>query len=194
MNEQAVIEMFSRRGALLTGHFLLSSGLHSEKYLQCALVLQYPQDAEQLGAALADYFREDKIDLVVAPALGGVIVAHVVARALSVPALFTEREGNQMQLRRGFQISPGARVLVVEDVITTGRSTREVISVVEQYGGEIAGIGSLIDRSSGQTQLTQLPYKRAALANLLVPNYQAESCPFCQQGLPVVKPGSRKST
>ncbi len=190
MNEQAVIELFKRRGALLEGHFLLSSGLHSPKYLQCALVLQYPDDAERLGAALAEPYQGDPIDLVIAPALGGVIVAHVVARALGIKAVFTEREAGQMQLRRGFHIEAGERAMVVEDVITTGGSTREVISVVERLGGQVAGVGSIIDRSGGQAEL---PYKRTALASLVVPTYQPDSCPLCQQGLPVVKPGSRAS-
>jgi orotate phosphoribosyltransferase len=190
VNEQAVIEMFIRRGALLQGHFLLSSGLHSDKYLQCALVLQYPADAEALGASLAANFQNDQIDLVVAPALGGVIVSHVVARALGVPALFTERDNGQMSLRRGFQIAAGTRVLVVEDVVTTGGSTREVIKVMAELDAQVVGVGSLIDRSGGKVEL---PYKRAALATLTVPTYQPDNCPLCQQGLPVVKPGSRKA-
>lgn len=188
MNQQAVLDMFTQRGALLTGHFLLSSGLHSDKYLQCALVLQHPTDAEELGAALADNFRADQIELVVAPALGGVIVGHVVARALEVPAIFTERDAGQMSLRRGFQISAGTRILVVEDVITTGGSTQEVINLVTELGGQVVAIGSLIDRSGGKASLA---YKRAALATLTVPTYQPEACPLCQQGIPVVKPGSR---
>jgi orotate phosphoribosyltransferase len=190
VDEQAVLDIFTRRGALLEGHFLLSSGLHSNRYLQCALVLQYPADAEALGAALAEHFRDEKLDIVVAPALGGVIVAHVVARALNLPALFTERDGGEMTLRRGFSIAPGARVLVVEDVVTTGGSTREVIKVVEQAGGVVVAVGSLIDRSGGSVEL---PCRRAALATLTVPTYAPDSCPFCQQGLPAIKPGSRKS-
>jgi orotate phosphoribosyltransferase len=189
MNEQAVMEIFSRRGALLEGHFLLSSGLHSERYLQCALVLQHPEDAGQLCSALADRFRGEQIDLVVAPALGGVIVAHEVARALGVRALFTEREAGQMRLRRGFQIDEGERALVVEDVITTGKSTREVIEVVEQSGGQVAAVGSLIDRSGGSLDL---PFKHSALASLTVPTYDPKDCPLCRQAIPVVKPGSRR--
>ncbi len=191
MNEKAVLEMFTEREALLTGHFLLSSGLHSSKYLQCALVLQFPADAEILGDALAKCFQNQQIDLVVAPALGGVIVAYVVARALSVRALFTEREQGQMQLRRGFQIKPGEKVLVVEDVITTGKSTKEVIQTVESLGGQVIGNASIIDRSGGTTNL---PYPPVSLAKLSVPTYQADNCPLCQQGLPLVKPGSRLSS
>ena len=157
MNQQAVLDMFTQRGALLTGHFLLSSGLHSDKYLQCALVLQYPPDAEELGAALADHFRADQIELVIAPALGGVIVGHVVARALEVPAIFTEREAGQMNLRRGFQILPGTRILVVEDVITTGKSVRNAISLVEETGAKVQFVICLLDREEGGKEALQ-PY------------------------------------
>ena len=160
MDEQAVVDIFKRRGALLEGHFLLSSGLHSSRYLQCALVLQFPEDAEKLGSELARRFSSEQIDLVIAPALGGVIVAHEVARALGTRALFTEREAGQMQLRRGFQIGQGERALVVEDVITTGGSTREVIGVVESSGGLVVAVGSIIDRSGGNLSM---PYKRDAL-------------------------------
>jgi len=189
VDEQSVLDTFVRRGALLEGHFLLSSGLHSEKYLQCALVLQYPEEAERLCSALAEHFRDQQIDFVIAPALGGVIVAHEVARALGVRALFTERESGRMTLRRGFQIAGGERALVVEDVITTGGSTREVIEVVEQLGGKVAAVGSLIDRSGGKAEL---PFRRAALATLSVPTYEPDSCPLCRQGSQAIKPGSRK--
>lgn len=190
MDEQTVLDIFTRREALLTGHFLLSSGLHSGKYLQCALVLQFPDEAETLGEALAKSFQNQKIDLVVAPALGGVIVAHVVARALSVRALFTEREQGKMQLRRGFELKAGERVLVVEDVITTGKSTKEVIEVVESLGGQVVGNASIIDRSGGKANLPHLPI---SLAKLSVPTYNPDSCALCEQGLPLVKPGSRAS-
>ncbi|MBI4850684.1 MAG: orotate phosphoribosyltransferase [Acidobacteria bacterium] len=189
MNEETVLDIFTKREALLTGHFLLSSGLHSSKYLQCALVLQFPDIAEALGEALAKHFQNQKIDLVVSPALGGVIVGHVVARALSVRALFTEREHGQMQLRRGFEIKTGERVLVVEDVITTGKSTREVIQVVENLGGQVVGNASIIDRSNGSADL---PFPPISLAKLSVPTYSADSCPLCEQALPLVKPGSRQ--
>jgi orotate phosphoribosyltransferase len=188
VDEQSVIEIFTSRGALLEGHFLLSSGLHSEKYLQSALVLQFPGDAERLGSALAANFQKSEIDLVVAPALGGIIVAHEVARSLGVRSLFTEREAGKMQLRRGFQIKDGERALVVEDVITTGGSTREVIEVVERSGGKVVGIGSLIDRSGGKVEM---PFKRAALATLIVPTYEPQNCPLCRHGSLAVKPGSR---
>lgn len=191
MDQSNVLELFTERGALLTGHFLLSSGLHSAKYLQCALVLQYPKDAESLAEQLAKRFYTQKIDLVVAPALGGVIIGHEVARALSLRSIFTEREAGQMQLRRGFEIKPGEKVLVVEDVITTGKSTREVIEVVTKLGGEVVGNTSIIDRSSGKAEL---PFPPVSLAVLDVATYSAENCPMCQEGLPLIKPGSRQPT
>jgi len=191
MDQSSVLELFTERGALLSGHFLLSSGLHSAKYLQCALVLQYPKDAESLGEHLAKRFYTQKIDLVVAPALGGVIIGHEVARNLSVRAIFTEREAGQMQLRRGFEIKAGEKALVIEDVITTGKSTREVIEVVTKLGGEVVGNASIIDRSAGKAELPFIPVSLAALD---VATYSAENCPMCQEGLPLVKPGSRQTS
>ncbi|HKX33124.1 MAG TPA: orotate phosphoribosyltransferase [Blastocatellia bacterium] len=192
MTEQEVLKIFEENEALLTGHFLLSSGLHSPRYLQCALVLQQPPVAERLGAALAAKTADDdrigRIDLVIAPALGGVLVAHEVARALGKRALFTERQEGAMRLRRGFRIQPGERALVVEDVVTTGGSTREVMEVVKQHGGIVAGAGSLIDRSGGTVDLG---VARQALAVLEVPNYPPDSCPLCAAGSTAVKPGSR---
>ncbi len=193
MTNEEVLQTFSDCGALLTGHFLLTSGLHSPRYLQCALVLQHPAIAEKLCAALAVKAKADAsiglIDLVIAPALGGVIVAHEVARALGVRALFTERQDSTMTLRRGFQIQPGERCFVVEDVVTTGGSTREVIEVVRALGGIVAGAGSLIDRSGGAVDLG---VPRHALATLEVPSYKAEDCPMCKEGSTAIKPGSRK--
>ena len=155
MTVEEVLNIFEENDALLKGHFLLTSGLHSDRYLQCALVLQHPTVAERLGAELAAKAKPDPdiggLDLVIAPALGGVIVAHEVARSLGVRALFTERQEKTMTLRRGFQIKPGERCLVVEDVVTTGGSTREVMEVVAQHGGVTAGAGSLIDRSLKRT-------------------------------------------
>lgn len=192
MTNEEVLKVFEENNALLTGHFLLSSGLHSSRYLQCALVLQHPPVAERLCAALAAKALADerigRIDLVIAPALGGVIVAHEVARALGVRALFTERRNDVMTLRRGFHIRPGERAFVVEDVVTTGGSTREVMKVVDQFGGRTVGAGSLIDRSGGQVDLGA---PRHALAVLDVPAYQPENCPLCKDGSPAVKPGSR---
>lgn len=182
--------LYHSTGALLRGHFRLSSGLHSDTYLQSALVLQRPEDATRLGAALAARFPGTRIDAVVAPALGGVLVAHEVARALGTRSVFTEREDGRMTLRRGFRISPGERCLVVEDVVTTGGSTREVMTAVEEAGGVIAGVGALVDRSGGKAAL---PEPRAALLTLEAPTYPPDACPLCRSGVPVVKPGSRSA-
>jgi len=192
MTTEEVLKIFEENQALLTGHFLLTSGLHSSRYLQCALVLQHPSVAETLCAALAAKAKADAsvgaIDLVIAPALGGVIVAHEVARALGVRALFTERQEKLMTLRRGFAIQPGERCLVVEDVVTTGGSTREVMEVVAWYGGASVSAGSLIDRSGGAVDLG---VPRHALAVLEVPTYKPEECPMCKEGSVATKPGSR---
>ena len=192
MNENEVQKIFEMNNALLNGHFLLTSGLHSPQFLQCALVLQHPAAAEKLCAGLVERIKNDErigaIDLVIAPALGGIIVAHEVGRALKVRALFTERQEGEMRLRRGFQIKPGERALVVEDVVTTGGSTGEVMEVVSQNGGVTVAVGSLIDRSGG-TLDQGVP--RHALAVLTVPSYRPEECPLCRAGSTPVKPGSR---
>src|SRR5579883_851936 len=186
MDDQEVLEIFRRHNSLLEGHFILSSGLHSDRYIQCALVLQFPKVAEQLGAALAA--KLSHLGVVAAPALGGVLVAHEVARALGARALFTERQDGIMKLRRGFQLTEDEPVLVVEDVITTGGSTRETVQCVEEAGGRVVGVGALIDRSGGAVSLG-LP--KAALATILVHNYNPAECPLCKSGVPAVKPGSR---
>ncbi len=188
MTPEQVLEIYRKTGALLTGHFLLSSGLHSEQYLQSALVLQQPDIASKLCAALAEHFRNSNIEAVIAPALGGVFVSHETARALKVRALFAERVHGELTLRRGFTIKPGERVLVVEDVITTGKSTKETIEVVKKSGGTVVAAGSLVDRSGGKADLG-VPYK--ALVTLHVPAYPPESCPLCKAGSKPVKPGSR---
>ncbi len=188
MTSEQVLDIYRKTGALLTGHFLLSSGLHSEQYLQSALVLQQPDTATRLCAALADHFRDQGIEVVIAPALGGVFVSHETARALGVRALFAERVNGELTLRRGFSIRPGERVLVVEDVITTGKSTRETISVVKKAGGVAVAAGSLVDRSGGKADLG-VPYR--SLVTLEVPTYAPESCPLCKAGSTPVKPGSR---
>jgi orotate phosphoribosyltransferase len=193
MKTEEVLKTFEQHDALLKGHFLLSSGLHSSRYLQCALVLQHPAVAEKLCSALVACVLGDdriaRIDLVMAPALGGVIVAHEVARTLGVRALFTERSEGGMKLRRGFQLQPGEHVLVVEDVVTTGGSTREVMEVVRAAGGIVVGAGSLIDRSGGAVDLG---VPRHALAVLEVPVYSPEDCPLCREGSVAIKPGSRQ--
>jgi orotate phosphoribosyltransferase len=186
--ERETLDRYEKRGALLRGHFRLTSGLHSDVYLQSALVLQHPEDAAVLGEGLAAAFRSDRVQTVLAPAIGGILVAHEVARALGVRALFTERENGVMRLRRGFTLSPGERCLVVEDVITTGGSTREVVQCVEALGGAVVGVGSLIDRSGGAAAFD---VKRVALATVSAVTYRPESCPLCQRGSQAIKPGSR---
>jgi orotate phosphoribosyltransferase len=188
-----VLPLFEQTGAYLQGHFRLSSGLHSSGYLQSALVLQHPKHAEQLGRSLAKTLLNltagQSPGLVISPALGGLIIGHEVARALGVPFLFTERDADRrMSLRRGFVLSPGVRVVVVEDVITTGGSTREVIDIVRAAGAIPVAAGSIIDRSGGAADLG-IP--RAALETLTVPVFEAADCPMCLKGDPVTKPGSR---
>jgi orotate phosphoribosyltransferase len=191
MNETSddLLSIFQQTGALLEGHFLLTSGLHSPRYLQCALVLQHPLHAERIGKEIATSFRQESIGAVIAPAIGGIIVAHETARALGVKALFTERDSGVMTLRRGFKLEDGERVLVVEDVVTTGGSTRETIDAVEGAGGRVIGAGSIIDRSGGNVEVG---VPRVALLTLIVPTYQPDNCPLCAQGTPAVKPGSRR--
>jgi len=184
------LALFKERGALLEGHFLLSSGLHSPRYVQCARVLMDPVVATRLGAALADALRPAVAappSAVVAPALGGVLVAHEVARAFGVRGLFTERQDGAMTLRRGFLLSPDEHVVVVEDAITTGGSTREVIDAVRALGARVDAVGCLIDRSGG----VDLGVPLASLVRLDVPTYRADVCPLCAAGSTAVKPGSR---
>ncbi len=188
MTQEEILEIYTKTGALLTGHFLLSSGLHSDRYLQSALVLQQPEIATRLCAALAEHFRDLKIEVVIAPALGGVFVSHETARALRVRALFAERVNGELTLRRGFSLRANERVLVVEDVITTGKSTRETIAVAEKAGGRVIAAGSLVDRSGGKAELG-VPYR--SLVTLDVPTYRPEDCPLCRAGSAPVKPGSR---
>jgi orotate phosphoribosyltransferase len=190
---ESILNLFRSTGAYLEGHFRLTSGLHSPNYLQCALVLRHPSAAEQLGRNLASELRglvPEKISLVVSPALGGLIIGHEVARALETPFLFTERdpETRKMSLRRGFSIEPGTTAVVVEDVITTGGSTLDVVEVLRAAGARVLAAGSIIDRSGG---LADVGVPRVALATMQVAAYRPEECPLCQQGLPVVKPGSR---
>lgn len=185
----SLLNLFRETGALLEGHFLLSSGLHSPVYLQCALVLQHPEHAERLGRMLAGHFAYDRVQAVVAPAVGGIIVAHEVARSLGARALFTEREAGPMILRRGFQLRPSERVLVVEDVITTGGSTRETMEAVTSTGALVIGAGSIVDRSGGAVSLG---VRRVALLTLEAPAYEPADCPLCKEGQAAVKPGSRK--
>ncbi|HEX9021902.1 MAG TPA: orotate phosphoribosyltransferase [Nitrospirota bacterium] len=188
MTSDEVLDIYKKTGALLTGHFLLSSGLHSEQYLQSAVVLQQPELATKLCAALAERFKDSKIEAVIAPALGGIFVSHETARALGVRAMFAERVNAELTLRRGFSIKAGERVLVVEDVITTGKSTKETINVVRKAGGVVVAAGSLVDRSGGNADIG-VTYK--SLVTLSIPTYTPESCPLCKAGSAPVKPGSR---
>ncbi len=188
LTERETLELYEKTGALMRGHFRLTSGLHSDIYLQSALVLQYPEHAARLGAALAVPFADARAQTVLAPAIGGILVAHEVARALGVRALFTEREDGEMRLRRGFTLVPGERCLVVEDVITTGGSTREVVECVRAGGGDVVGVGSLIDRSGGTAAFD---VKRTALATVSATTWTPESCPLCTTGSRAIKPGSR---
>jgi len=177
-------------GALLDGHFRLSSGLHSPRYLQGALFLTDPARAVAAGRQLAARLKNCGVQVVAAPALGGVIIGHEVARALGVSFLFTERADGVMQLRRGFALDAGDRVLVVEDVVTTGGSTREVMEAIKQHGGTVVGVGAMVNRSGTENPFAPLPF--TALLTVDVPTYQPDACPLCQAGIPVVKPGSRQ--
>jgi orotate phosphoribosyltransferase len=184
----AVLDRFRRAGALLEGHFRLTSGLHSPGYLQCALVLQHPREAEALGAAIADRVRGLGVQTVLSPALGGIVIGQEAGRALGVRAIFAERQDGRLTLRRGFSLEAGERVLVVEDVVTTGGSTRETIDVAREAGAVVVGAAAIIDRSGGQQKI-DVPFH--VLAEVALPTYDPDSCPLCREGTPVVKPGSR---
>jgi orotate phosphoribosyltransferase len=191
MKRDEILKLLEEVGAVRAGHFELTSGRHSGTYIQCALILELPEHAEQLGRALGDLFKNLRITCVVAPALGGIIIGYEVARALSVRSLFVERyRSGQMALRRGFELSPGERVLVIEDVWTTGGSTRETIGVVEQEGGLVVAAGALIDRTGG---LLDLNVPARALLEMQVPSYEPDDCPLCGAGGTATRPGSRFS-
>jgi orotate phosphoribosyltransferase len=187
MDEKQIYNLFKEKGALLEGHFLLSSGLHSPVYLQCAKVLQYPDIAEKLCSQLAENFKE-KIDVVISPAVGGIVVGQEVARALKTRAIFAERAEDKMALRRGFELKRGENVLAIEDVVTTGGSLNEIIQLAKVQGCNIIGVGSLIDRSGGKVKFG---VKKVALLTLEIKTYPEESCPLCKNGLPLVYLGSR---
>jgi orotate phosphoribosyltransferase len=183
-----ILDRFRRAGALLEGHFRLTSGLHSPGYLQCALVLQHPREAEALGAAIADRVRGLEVQTVLSPALGGIVIGQEVARALGVRAIFAERQDGRLTLRRGFALGRGEKVLVVEDVVTTGGSSRETIDVAREAGAVVVGAAAIIDRSGGQQKI-DVPFY--VLADVSLPTYDPATCPLCLAGQPVVKPGSR---
>ena len=189
MTKDEVLRIFRETSALLEGHFLLTSGLHSPQYFQCARVLQHPGLAQKLCTQLALPFIGGHIDVVVGPAMGGIIVAHEVARLLNSRAIFAERENGKMTLRRGFSIKQGEKVVVVEDVVTTGGSVKEVIQLVQELGGKIAGISFLVDRSQGKVKFD---FPHSSLLQMDVVTYQPDECPLCKKGIPLVKPGSRE--
>jgi orotate phosphoribosyltransferase len=191
MTSDQVLEVFKNTGALLEGHFVLSSGLHSSVYLQCAIALQSPVVASSFGAAIADQYRNAQIETVASPAIGGLVIGYEVARQLGVRFLWTERENGVMTLRRGFTVSPEEKVLVVEDVITTGGSTRDTIQALTSAGAKVAGAASIIDRSGGAAEVG---VPRISLATLNVPALSPDKCEACRRGEPAVKPGSRKTS
>ncbi|MFH1046002.1 MAG: orotate phosphoribosyltransferase [Candidatus Omnitrophota bacterium] len=184
-----ILAVFKKKNALLEGHFLLSSGLHSGQYLQCARVLEDPKLCARLARSLAAHFKTKKIDVVIGPAMGGITLAYELARALGARALFAEREEGKMCLRRGFTVRAKENVVVAEDVITTGGSVKEVIAALAPLGARIAGVAALIDRSGGASVFGKIPFQ--SLAKVNIKTFSPEQCPLCRQGLPLVKPGSR---
>lgn len=182
-----VLEILKEVGALLEGHFLLSSGKHSNRYCQCAKLLQYPDKAEKVLGVVVEKLKTVEFDVVVGPAMGGIIVAYEIGRQTGKPAIFTEREDGVMTLRRGFEIKKGEKVLITEDVVTTGKSSRETAEVINALGGEVVGIACIVDRSS-----TEVGYPVYGCIELDIESYDKEECPLCKKGIPYVKPGSRK--
>jgi len=186
---QRAVDFMLESGALMKGHFRLTSGLHSDEYCQCAKVLEHPEIASELGRMLADRFRDESIDIVVSPAIGGIVIGYEVARALGVRAIWAERDGGNMTLKRGFRLTPGERALIIEDVVTTGGSVKEVAGVVAEAGAEIVGFGFIMDRSR---EPMNLPARtEALLEGRKMKTYQPDDCPLCSDGIPVEKPGSR---
>lgn len=190
MDTKDVLEKCRATGALLEGHFVLTSGLHSANYLQCALLLQHPREAEAFARALAEHFKQAEIQLVAAPAIGGIVIGYEVARQLDARFIWTERVDGKMTIRRGFSVNAGERTLIVEDVITTGGSTLETVETLRAAGANVIGAASIIDRSSGRAEVG---VARVALATLDVPAVDPSVCKLCRQGIPAIKPGSRKT-
>jgi orotate phosphoribosyltransferase len=188
LKQEEILAIFKETGALLEGHFILTSGLHSGRYFQCAKVFQYPWHAESLCRGIADRFRDEKIGLVVSPAVGGIVVGQEVARLLKARSIFTERVEGKMALRRGFEVFHGERVLVVEDVTTTGGSVKEVVGTVKESGGEVVAVAAVVDRSGGRAEFGA-PY--FSLFQMAVQNFLPDACPMCKSGSVAVKPGSR---
>lgn len=190
MDKLEMKTLLKETGALREGHFVLTSGLHSAGYVQCALLLKDPAVAEKVCGGLAAMLREYEADLVAGPALGGVICGYETARQLGIPYIFTERKEGVMTLRRGFSVEPGTKVLVIEDVITTGGSTQEVVDLLTDMGAEVVAAASIIDRSQGNEMKIKVPFN--SLIKLEIPTFRDDVCPMCKEGLPVDKPGSRK--
>ncbi|WP_034849963.1 orotate phosphoribosyltransferase [Clostridium hydrogeniformans] len=182
-----VLEILKETEALLEGHFLLSSGRHSDRYCQCAKLLQHPDKAEKVLGVVCEKLKDVEFDLVVGPAMGGVIVAYEVGRQVKKPAIFTERENGEMTLRRGFEIRKGQKVVITEDVVTTGKSFKEAAKVVEEHGGEVVAVACIVDRSS-----KEMDYPLYSAIKLNVESFEADECPLCKENIPYVKPGSRK--
>jgi len=190
VDQDQVLDIFRITGGLMEGHFLLTSGLHSAQYFQCAKVLQYPNYTEVLCENIANHFSNMEIDMVIAPALGGIVVGQEVGRQLGRRTIFAEREDKKMTIRRGFELMPGEKVLVVEDVVTTGGSVREVMDIVRDNGCEVVGLGLIVDRSGGRVKFNVDLY---SIIQMDVLTHDPETCPLCIEGVPLEKPGSRKS-
>ncbi len=189
MADQNILEIFKKTNALLSGHFLLTSGRHSNQYFQCAMVLQYPEYNEILSSIIAEHFKNYDIDTVISPAIGGICVGQEVARQLNKKFIFAEREDSKLTLRRGFSISEGEKFLVCEDVVTTGGSVYEVIDIVKENNGTVAGVGMIVDRSNGKVDFG---VPQVSTLKLDVVSFQPDECPLCKEGIPAIKPGSRK--
>lgn len=188
MDESKILEILKECDAHLEGHFLLSSGMHSPAYIQCAMLLQHPGRAGVICAAIADLWKEEKPDVIIGPALGGILVAYEVARALGARALFTERKDGVMQLRRNFEVSPNEKIVVSEDIVTSGKSAKEAVKAIQEVGGNVIGVTSIGNRNPGNP--FDVPFK--SLVRFDFPVYQPDDCPLCAQGIPLVKPGSRE--
>lgn len=189
MTNTEILEIFTKTNALLNGHFLLTSGRHSNQYFQCALVLQHPAHNEVICGMIANHFRDIEIDVVISPAIGGIVVGQEVARQLGKKSIFAERDDKTLTLRRGFQIEEGKRYLVCEDVVTTGGSVFEVINIVKSNGGIVAGVGYIVDRSNNKVQFGVPQFSTLQLE---VVSFEPDNCPLCKQNIPAIKPGSRK--
>lgn len=189
MTNEELMQILTETGAYQSGHFKLSSGLHSGNYIQCSQLLKFPRIAEKVCAEIGELFKDENIEMVVGPAIGGILVAYEVGRALNVPAIFAERENGVMTLRRGFHVEPETRCLVTEDVLTTGGSAQEVVELLQSKGAEVVAATSIIDRTPGNTIKLKVPFK--SLIQLSFPTHNPEECPMCKEGMPIQKPGSR---